>query len=92
MIGYEPMVWVFYQRHAAIERGTRPDAKGGKPCHGTNTLKAALVHTSRVWKSPHIRGMTLFTWQTTTSTPPARLRFELRRRAALRRQSDVREV
>jgi hypothetical protein len=49
MMGYEPIGWVFYQRHSAIERGTRPDAKGCKPCHWTNTLKATLVHTSRVW-------------------------------------------
>jgi hypothetical protein len=34
---------VFYKLNSAIERGTKPDALGWKPCHWTNTLKAAMV-------------------------------------------------
>src|SRR5262249_11656353 len=35
---------------ALIERGTKPDALGRKPCHRTSTLKAAMVKAKRAWK------------------------------------------
>src|SRR4029450_7094596 len=38
---------VFYKLNSAIERGTKPDALGCKPCHCTSTLKAARVNASR---------------------------------------------
>jgi len=34
---------VFYRLNSAIERGTKPDQLGRKPCHWTSTLKAAMV-------------------------------------------------
>ncbi len=43
----EPMVLVAYKLNSAIERGTKPDAVGGKPCHWTSTLKAAMVNAKR---------------------------------------------
>ena len=33
--------------NSAIERGTKPDAWGWKPCHWTNTLNAAMVNARR---------------------------------------------
>src|SRR5215471_19137750 len=39
---------ICYRLNSAIERGTTPDALGKKPCHRTSTLKAAIVHASRV--------------------------------------------
>jgi hypothetical protein len=36
-------ILVFYKLNPAIERGTKPDALGWKPCHWTSTLKAAMV-------------------------------------------------
>jgi hypothetical protein len=53
---YKPMVLVScilsnflvsYKLNSAIERGTKPDALGWKPCHWTSTLKAAMVNASR---------------------------------------------
>ena len=53
---YKPMVLVyknqttqlvFYRLNSAIERGTKPDALGWKPCHWTRMLKAAMVKASR---------------------------------------------
>ena len=52
------MVLVFYRLNSAIERGTKPDALGWKPCHWTRTLKAAMVNASRAWKYAHTRCMT----------------------------------
>src|SRR5216683_5658531 len=41
------MVLVFYRLNSAIERGTKPDALGWKPCHWTKTLKAAAIPANR---------------------------------------------
>src|SRR5215471_9464386 len=41
------MTLVFYRLNSAIERGTKPDALGSKPCHWTSTLKAAMVKAKR---------------------------------------------
>ena len=40
-------ILVFYRLNSAIERGTKPDAVGWKPCHWTSTLKAAMVNAKR---------------------------------------------
>ena len=51
LVSYIPIIMlVFYKLNSAIERGTKPDALGWKPCHWTNTLKAAMVNASRAWK------------------------------------------
>src|SRR2546426_4537694 len=47
---YKPMVLVSYKPNSAIERGTKPDALGSKPCHWTSTLKSAMLKASRAWK------------------------------------------
>jgi hypothetical protein len=41
---------VFYKLNSAIERGTKPDALGCRPCHWTSTLKAAMVNARRASK------------------------------------------
>src|SRR5438552_17828123 len=46
------MVLVSYKLKSAIERGTKPDAWGWKPCHWTNTLKAAVVNARVVYLYP----------------------------------------
>src|SRR5712691_4657948 len=61
------MVLVSYKPNSAIERGTKPDALGSKPCHCTNTLKAAMVNASRAWKYVQTRCMTFLKWQTSVS-------------------------
>src|SRR5215472_10505544 len=61
------MILVFYRLNSAIERGTKPDAVGWKPCHWTSTLKAAMVNASRAWKYSQPRCMTFLKWQTTVS-------------------------
>src|SRR6266566_5253627 len=38
---------VYHKLNSAIERGTKPDALGWKPCHWTRTLKAAIVNARR---------------------------------------------
>src|SRR5215470_15137352 len=43
-------ILVFYRLNSAIERGTKPDAVGWKPCHWTSTLKAAIVNARRAGK------------------------------------------
>src|SRR5919108_3618740 len=58
---------VFYRLNSAIERGTKPDAVGCKPCHWTSRLKAAMVNASRAWKYSHSRCITFLKWQTTVS-------------------------
>src|SRR5712691_9262878 len=40
-------ILVFYRLNSAIERGTKPDTLGWKPCHWTSTLKTAMVNASR---------------------------------------------
>jgi hypothetical protein len=40
----------FYRLNPAIERGTKPDAVGWKPCHWARTLKAARSMYSNVEK------------------------------------------
>src|SRR6266545_2490455 len=52
------MVLVSYKLNSAIERGTKPDALGRKPCHWTNTWKAAMVNASRAGKDAQTRCMT----------------------------------
>jgi hypothetical protein len=37
-----------------MERGTKPDAVGCKPCHWTSTLKAAIVNARRAWLRPAV--------------------------------------
>jgi len=51
------MVLASYKLNSAIERGTRPDALGRKPCHWTNTWQAAMVNASRAWKYAQTRCM-----------------------------------
>src|SRR2546428_269612 len=58
---------VFYKLNSAIERGTKPDAWGWKPCHWTSTLNAAMVNARRAPKHVHTRCMTRLKWQTTVS-------------------------
>src|SRR5215467_14658261 len=58
---------VFYKLNSAMERGTKPDALGWKPCHWTRTLKAAMVNASRAWKYAQPRCMTFLKWQTKVS-------------------------
>jgi hypothetical protein len=41
------IIVVFYRLNSAIERGTKPEALGWKPCHWTSTLKAAMVNAKR---------------------------------------------
>src|SRR6266568_7292512 len=60
-------ILVFYRLNSAIERGTKPDALGSKPCHWTSTLKAAMVNASRAWQYAQTRCMTFLKWQTTVS-------------------------
>src|SRR5204863_9416049 len=43
---------LLYKLNSAIERGTKPDAWGWKPCHWTNTLKAAVVNARVVYLYP----------------------------------------
>ena len=43
----ETVMLAFYRLNSAIERGTKPDALGSKPCHWTRTLKAAMVKARR---------------------------------------------
>ena len=43
----QKIIVVFYKLNATMERGTKPDALGRKPCHWTSTLKAAMVNASR---------------------------------------------
>src|SRR3989442_1204773 len=52
------MVLVSYKLNSAIERGTKPDTLGRKPCHWTNTWKAAMVNASRAGKDAQTRCMT----------------------------------
>ena len=40
----------FHNLNSYIERGTKPDAVGSKPCHWTSTLKAAMVNAKRARK------------------------------------------
>ena len=40
-------ILVAYKLNSAIERGTKPDVVGSKPCHWTSTLKAAMVNAKR---------------------------------------------
>jgi hypothetical protein len=40
-------ILVFYRLNSAIERDTKPDKLGWKPCHWTSTLKAAMVKARR---------------------------------------------
>jgi len=48
LVFYKPTtLLVFYRLNSAIERGTKPDALGRKPCHRTSTLKAAMVNAKR---------------------------------------------
>src|SRR4051794_7057745 len=61
------MVFVSYKPNSAIERGTKPDALGRKPCHWTNTLQAAMVTASRAWQYAQTRCMTFLPWQTKVS-------------------------
>ena len=41
------MVLVSCKLKPSIERSTKPDALGWKPCHWTSTLKAAMVNAKR---------------------------------------------
>jgi hypothetical protein len=50
-----------------MERGTKPDAVGRKPCHWTSTLKAAMVNARRAWKYAQTLCMTFSKWHTTVS-------------------------
>jgi len=50
-----------------MERGTKPDAVGRKPCHWTNTWQAAMANASRAWQYTQTRCMTFVQWQTTVS-------------------------
>ena len=61
------MVLVSYKLNSAIERGTKPDAWGWKPCHWTSTLNTAMVQARRAWKYSQPRCMTFLQWQTTVS-------------------------
>jgi len=61
------MVLVSYRLNSAIERGTKPDAWGWKPCHWTNTLKAAMVNARRARKYAQPRCITYLKWQTSVS-------------------------
>jgi hypothetical protein len=54
-------VFAYYTRNSARERGTKPDALGHTPCHGTSTSKAAVVHASRAWKNAPPQCMTFLT-------------------------------
>src|SRR5262245_47708919 len=58
---------VFYGLSSDIERRTKPDALGRKPCHWTTTLKAAIVKARRAWKYSQTRCMTFLKWHTTVS-------------------------
>src|SRR5256884_4423072 len=60
-------ILVFYRLNSAIERGTKPDALGWKPCHWTSTLKAAMVNAKRACKYAQPRCITFFKWQTSVS-------------------------
>src|SRR5213594_4262017 len=53
--------------HQRIERGTKPDVLGCKPCHWTRILKAAMVNASRAWKYVQTRCMTFLKWHTKVS-------------------------
>src|SRR5262249_20013098 len=51
LVSYIPDSFViFYKLNSAMERGTKPDVVGRKPCHWTSTLKAAMVNASRAYK------------------------------------------
>src|SRR4029453_15452029 len=63
----QAMTLVFYRLNSAIERGTKPDAVGRKPCHWTSTLKAAMVNARRAGKYAQPGCPTLCKWQTRDS-------------------------
>src|SRR5215475_13572788 len=53
------IILVFYRLNSAIERGTKPDKLGRKPCHWTSTLKSAMVKARRAWKYAQPRCITV---------------------------------
>jgi hypothetical protein len=62
------MVVISYKLNSAMERSTKPDAFSRKPCHGTRTGKAALVHASRAWTYAQTRGIAFLQWLTSVSS------------------------
>src|SRR5215471_17329593 len=48
---------VFYRLNSAMERGTKPDALGRKPCHWTRILKAAMVNARVVYPNSTVNSI-----------------------------------
>src|SRR5262252_2224640 len=54
-------ILVFYRLNPAIERGTKPDALGWKPCHWTRILKTAMVNARVVYSNSAVNSIALKT-------------------------------